>query len=414
MSSRRVLPVVAVVLVLWPAEAQAWAQHYLLTDAALRHPDATWAAEDVEAETLETFLEAESANVRAVIPLDAPTAVAFLRAARLNPTATFPLVYRRVPGGPPLGDPVDQRDVSPWRMATAPLRADLERVPAGAPMTARQVLSTFSDEPDWGFDHNLWGYSEYGYGEVPFGSPEGESSKAAMHMHFEHESALVQLAAPELLTSFMEDRVELFSQLARCAFRTGHPYWAWRFTAWAAHYVEDYAQPYHARALPSATFGWTIGYLFSKDPGALKRDATRLAANRHYLYEDFVAYGLQRHADALAAGASPSADEALLAGFLSSGDSVYTDTEVRTLLRRVGAISSPHALRLDTTLGAAFGARRTSDPAYDIETDPTYTIAVAQAEIEPAAGRRLLADTGSDFANAGRAVRTLIAIIRAP
>jgi hypothetical protein len=102
-------------------KAHAWGHHYLVTDQALRHAEvAAQVEEAVSVEELQSFLVAEAAGVAGVfsayrdwqvereqvryayIPFEPgqPSVSGFLRAARLNPEARFPLVWRRLPGEP--------------------------------------------------------------------------------------------------------------------------------------------------------------------------------------------------------------------------------------------------------------------------------------------------------------------------
>lgn len=71
-------------------------------------------------------------------------------------------------------------------------------------------------------------------------------------------------------------RAELYAELARGAFRTGHPYWGFRFLAWSIHYIQDVTQPWHTELLPNFSF-----LSFSK--AEMKKEVSAL----HYLTEAF-------------------------------------------------------------------------------------------------------------------------------
>src|SRR5262249_40524459 len=155
-----------------------------------------FAKETVPVEALEDFLKAEPEALaklfdeyyswlesrkskrfsRMTFDAKSPTLEAFLRAARLNPSAKFPLVERILPGQK-AGAAVPLEKISPYLKDVPPLLTEFKDA-AGAKMTIRAVLYSFADEPDWGMDHSLWGFKEYGYGPQPYGNPEGESSKA--------------------------------------------------------------------------------------------------------------------------------------------------------------------------------------------------------------------------------------------
>jgi hypothetical protein len=174
------------VLALLSATAHAWGYHYLVTARALEKSDE--ASRTVRAESLEHFLGAEMPALQktfgeyydwlegrgakrfARMTLDQPTREGFLRAGRLNPNANVALVVRRLPGEPAGAEPLAA--ISPYLKETPPFVYSFDAVTEGQPVEARQVVWTASDEPDWGFDHELWPFTEYGYGEQPFGKPK--------------------------------------------------------------------------------------------------------------------------------------------------------------------------------------------------------------------------------------------------
>jgi len=159
----------------------------------------------------------------------------------------------------------------------------------GKKVTIRSILITFVDEPDWGMDNELWGFKEYGYGK-----PRGTSSQAPFHVQYLHEKLMVKTFAAEILEGMVLDRIELFYALTKLAYKTGHKYWAYRFTAWSTHYLQDLCQPYHSNAVPSANFWYYTKLIFSFNIKKIKKETTQLVANRHFLYEDFVAHCLEK------------------------------------------------------------------------------------------------------------------------
>src|ERR1051326_2677400 len=315
----------------------AWGDHYLITDRILDNPDMAYTTtEIVKVESLDDFLRAQPAHVARVFddyytwlastgsrrftPMTfdpaTPDTAAFLKAARLNPTAFFPLVDRLIPGDKTPHDKLPLASVSPYLTESDVFIRDFRDV-TGQEVSARAVLRTFVDEPDWGIDQGLWAYAEYGYGEEPYGTPDGESSKAAFHMKFAHESFFVRRAAPEISQGMTQDRMELFSRLAEVAFSTHHPYWGYRFTAWSLHYIQDLAQPYHSRAVPNTGFMSYVRYAFSRRKNAMKTDMATVEGNRHGLYEDFVAYTLQEWY------LTKGKPEMILAAALLNGDAAF-------------------------------------------------------------------------------------------
>jgi hypothetical protein len=409
-----------VVLALLSAPAHAWGHHYLVTARALESPAATeLVSRTVRAESLERFLAAEMPEVQktfdeyydwlehrgtkrfARMTLDQPTREAFLRAARLHTSANVALVVRHLPGQ--ATGQATLASISPYLEDTPPFVFSFDSISEGQAVDARQVVWTASDEPDWGFDHELWPFTEYGYGEQPFGKPTGESSKAPFHMQFAHENILVRKAAPELLDGMVVERMELFARLAKTAFATGHPYWGYRFAGWAIHYGEDLCQPYHAKALPSAGFWYYVKFVFSFRKAEMKKEATQIAANRHFLYEDFVAYGLQQ------SWVAPAPMFSQLAAFLS-GTASLAGWNVQRIADDVMAASAVHSRVIDKAIRKAFGPRLTEDPSYDVETAPDYEVPATIAAMEPDAALKLLHETGEDFARTGATARAILAL----
>jgi len=403
--------------------AHAWGHHYLVTDQALNHPEALTGDKTAVVESIEAYLSDDAEGVAAVFEahydwleargstrfsrasFDAgePSRASFLAAARLNPETRVPLVVRRLPGeSASYGFAIDPSAASPFLHEKAPLITKVEVTVEGSEIPARLVVATFTDEPDWGFDHTLWGYTDYGYGEQPYGKPEGESSKAPFHMQFAHEAFLVKKFVPTVLEGMASDRVDLFTRLARHAFEGGHDYWGWRFSAWAIHYAQDLAQPYHSKTIPSATGAFYLRYVVSPRKELLTDRATQLAANRHFLYEDFVAYGLQE---------SYLGDEETyetLAGYLAWGDHAFDVPDAEALVVELMDYAAAHSRTIDSTLVKAFGSSLTKNYEFDVETDPAYDIVNEMGSMDAKSAQKLLDETGKDFERAGRATRTIL------
>ena len=439
-------------LFLSPILAHAWSQHYLMTAKALEHPALTQEpgyeglrperlASKVKVESLESFLSKEQAGIAAVFkdyeawilekakqtnrplrwanpfpfPADsrmgAPSREAFLKAARLNPEATFPLVIRIFPGKPSQFTEVPatsvNRAVSP--MPSFPAEDWVQRFDRveGREIAARDALITYSDEPDWGFDQALWGHKEYGYGELPYGKLEGTASQAPFHMLFRHENIIMNAVAPELRDGMGIERFELFRRLAGFAFKTGHPYWGLRLTAWALHYVQDLTQPYHSRAVPHGDWLWLLRYMISGDQERYRAETLSIAKNRHLMFEDAMAFALQqtwseRHPlqDSLA--------RRLSSGMVSYGEDVWRDSE--KLLMAVASVAAKHARRVDACVENAFEARIVKDPAYALEHDSNFKKRDIMQGIysKPKEVSELFEETRTDFEQAGRGTRAVL------
>lgn len=407
-------------------DAWAWGEHYLIGDRAFSTPEVATVEEKVAVEPLETFLADQGPalaklfddyyawlgdrgsarfKAQAFDPAE-PTLAGFLRAARLNPETRFALVSRVLPGAQPTFTVVPPETAWPQLKVKPPMPMVFEDV-TGQEVSGRSVLSTFADEPDWQMDRDLWAIADYGYGEQPYGKTDGEGTKAPFHVQLQHENAIVRTFASELTEGMMLDRVELFTRLSRLAFQSGHPYWGYRFASWATHYVQDLAQPYHAKAVPYAGTCYYVNFMFSPFKGAIKRRTTMKITNRHLLYEDYVAYGLMR--------SYTGTDETTraLAAYLGSGETVFAGVDsVEELLAVVSEKAAAHGPRIDRALRTAYPARLVKDVQWDIEKDPSYTIETSFREVDPERGIALLEQTGVDFSSAGTASRTILALAR--
>jgi hypothetical protein len=435
-----------------PLSALSWSQHYLMTARALEHPALTQEkaleqlspkrlSRKVRVEALEEFLAKEQSGVAQVFKefeswvllksketnrplrwanpfpfpenpqMGKPSREAFLKAARLNPEATFPLVIRIFPGAQPQHQEVPatsvNRAVSP--MPSFPAEDWVQRFDAveGREVTAYEVLTNYSDEPDWGFDQALWSHKEYGYGELPYGKLEGTASQAPFHMLFRHENLIMNTVAPELRDGMGVERFELFRRLAGFAFKTGHPYWGLRFTAWALHYVQDLTQPYHARAVPHGNWKWLLRYLISSDKKHYQAETLSIVKNRHLMFEDAMAFALQqtwseRHPlqDALA--------QRLSSGMVTYGEEVRGSSE--KFLMAVASIAAKHAQRVDSCVESAFEARVVKDPTYALENDTRFKIRDIMRGIysRQREAEELFAEAGTDFEQAGRSTRAVL------
>lgn len=417
---------IAAALLLSASQAFAWGQHYMITDRALEHESMAFTSEEVAVVPLEDFLAQNPEGLaklfddyyswleetgakrfrRMTFDPQKPTREEFLRAARLHPDTFFPLVERVIPGATPPEEGVPLKEVSPYLKEVPPLLTVFRDV-TGQNVSIRSVLSTFSDEPDWQMDHTLWGFTEYGYGEQPYGNPEGEGSKAPFHMQFMHENVLVRKFASHILEGMVPERMELFLRLSRFAFENGQPYWGYRFLAWSIHYAQDLCQPYHSKALPSAGTGYYLRYIVSFTKKRMQQKTTQVVANRHFIYEDFVAYSLQ---DSYTGTSEMSR---ALADFLKTGEADLDVKDTKALTEEITAFAAKHSPVIDKTIIKAFGRKLTKDHRYDLENDPNYKITDLLAKLPPEKGEILLKETQKDFSITARATRTLIRMARA-
>src|ERR1017187_5834759 len=180
------------------------------------------------------------------------------------------------------------------------------RLDPGDTVAPLSVLATAANEPDFGTDINCWEDSpsewgkRYRFGTLPFGDPSANiSTQAPFHMGFYHQAQVLYWAAPFVARTYPLLRVHQFFGLAELAFRTGHPYWGWRFTGNAAHYVQDLTQPYHASLLPGVSTLRMLGINLLAMLGrpSLKNDMIALVSNRHFALERYQVQLLHRATD---------------------------------------------------------------------------------------------------------------------
>jgi hypothetical protein len=154
------------------------------------------------------------------------------------------------------------------------------------PISARQVLKSYSGEPDWGMDKGLDASKHQGL----MGGTDATktSSQGFRHMSFLFGS---MGEAPQ--------RAQLMFNLGRKAIEKGHDYWGFRFVAWGMHYLGDMGTPVHTNMLPTSKYIRLKGMLrprgadgkrhFNKQIlGDLVKGSANINANYHFLYENYV------------------------------------------------------------------------------------------------------------------------------
>jgi hypothetical protein len=380
----------AAALLALPA-ATAWTDHALGTRQALSVLPAVDQAAPVIAETLQAFVQADAAALERVLATEEawarehvpqypprPDALAFkatapgdlvprfLAALRINPNAPMPLFIQVMPGAPAADTPLPWTSVTLLRAETTLPQLQFAALREGKPVPVLDVVASASDEPDHGFDIGLWDDNgtawgrAYGFGRQPFGNPRVENAtQAPFHMGFFHEADIVYRLAGFLKRTYPEYRIHLYRALAVEAFRSGHPYWGWRFTGWALHHVQDLTQPYHSQVLPGvsvASLLWanTLDQVGLHGP---KNDAVQLVTNRHFALENFQFHAMKSDYEAA------RFDAPMLAALRDrSGDAAlgpWRDGAVRDEVGRAAATAAPAT---DALLIASVPARYVSDP----------------------------------------------------
>ena len=145
------------------------------------------------------------------------------------------------------------------------------------------------------------------------------------------------------------------------AFRTGHPYWGWRFTGLALHYVQDLTQPYHASLSPGNSSVKLIGINLLAMAGfpRMKDEMIVLLSNRHL--------ALEKYQNQLIFNAARAGHETMLEQSLRSSDKdasypTWSDLYARDVVSR-----QSHALgnKLTELLVDTLPSGYVSDPAFD-------------------------------------------------
>jgi hypothetical protein len=315
---RRLIGLITTLHMLQSTVVHAWSDHASLAWPLLRVMPEVQNAEPLRVETLNEFVVAERTAIAellaqhedwalqnlehyAALPTelvfdpaaaDADLEIAFLNAIRINPTRSYQ-PYRQLMSFEPKTEQETLIAVSELTFLQGTIASNDSRyvsLASGDFVSAAAVVSTASDEPDFGLDIGLYADNgtehgkRYGFGNQPFGNPNLEyGSQAPFHMGFYHLDWLTSLAQPGLLQTYPLYRTELYRKLAILAFRTGHDYWGWRFMGWGLHYVGDLAQPYHAVPLPDTGILESLWIVATGKTG----EALQLVSNRHGVIEAF-------------------------------------------------------------------------------------------------------------------------------
>lgn len=434
---RCVFAIVALLFVVTPS-VWSWNVHSMLTRAALSGEQGMEAR--IAAEELEDFLKAEAdALVKVLAEIEAraakelpayaelPPALvfnaqgqslrdSFLRALRVNPRVPLGLYRQPAAGESASGRPTlteDQYAIVGVDLAGGPIEALLP----GELVTILDVVATGSDEPDFGLDVGLYIDNQgplgrdYGFGEQPYGNPAlSYGSQAPFHMAFPREDPIIALAASFSTKSQAAYREMQFSTLARFAFKSGHPFWGWRFAGWALHYSQDLGQPYHAKMIPGQN---TLEMLVLNTLGSTeeKDGVLILLSNRHLVIESYAYEALKDPSNR-----SRQSFEAALAG--TGPGETRTPAYRRSWLYDVVAEGSYRTgKKLDSLIVASFPAHYVNDPSFDYglaDESGAETWKPYGGTTGDAASARLDAALSERYRAIGAETRAFIAYMRNP
>ncbi|HMK35537.1 MAG TPA: hypothetical protein VK463_10745 [Desulfomonilaceae bacterium] len=393
----------------------SWNSHALLTASALENYASASLLQPVPVVGLEEFLSRAQASVaallgdhvpRVAVKIDKPgqprewhgtilKPADFVRAVRLNPEIVLQYVRLRRPEEVDAKAPHDTSREGPPGPMYVPVGEDEHLQPL-------EIIVTYSDEPDWGMDQDLFTVEEYQYGSCPYGAVSGKSSQAPFHMAFLNESPVLTALLPRLRVSFMEERIRIFVGLAKCAFQADVGYWGCRFLAWALHYLQDLTQPYHASPFPVPLLPLVKRFMRRPRWKGFLESNKHYLKNRHLLFEALVHFLLndavkkcQRHAflDALRG-----------AGHAATGT-------LRGVMRRSSHMVSSMARKTDRCLADLVQAEKLLDPDYILEHDEDFcpdVLVSAAARLRPGAHDRFVDAVSACLAETGKVTRYVL------
>ena len=294
--------------------------------------------------------------------------LAFLMALRVAPNSKFALFIQPDPMlQTVVGNPLPFASVNTLPEPPNSGYKFIELKP-GDQVAPLAVIATAANEPDYGLDINLWSDSPsdwgkvYGFGTLPFGNPAlNYATQAPFHMGFFHEDKILYMAAPFLKRTFPLLRSYQYWSLASLAFRTGHPYWGWRFSGLSLHYLQDLTQPYHSRLAPDNSTIKLLGANILAMAGltSKKDDMVVLLSNRHLAVEK---YQNELLLNAAANKLETAIEKALRNSENDKNYPEWSDSYVRDVVAKQ---SAAYGTELAKTLVATLPELFVSDPKFD-------------------------------------------------
>jgi hypothetical protein len=289
----------------------------------------------------------------------------------------------------------------------------------GDRVAAVDVLSKYSDEPDWDMDKELFApdqYPDLWRPEYAFmGGRQGTPSQAFRHMYwpFSLRHPIATFKLPKVLGSMgtAPDRADAFLILSRRARQHGHLYWSARFLADALHYLEDVSQPFHAAQTPSKIF---LKMPLTEPQGAKTHDfvkqVTNVVAYYHFAFENYVAH-VMTVGDAASTPAERAAFEAALKRTSNLPELRYAG-DLGGLVRAMARVSSAQAPRAARAAIAFFPRIEVPYLTLQAETlveSPEWLAAVvAEAQGDSPEKRAYFATAERMFQQLGGAVRSVV------
>lgn len=226
------------------------------------------------------------------------------------------------------------------------------------------LRSAAVDEPDAGMDQNLPDSMDPQNERRFMGGKAGITSQGFRHMYFggwEFEAPIATFQVPVGAIGQAPRRTQLLAHQAKRMLKDGETLWGTRVLAWAAHFVQDLAQPFHAVQIPnlrmvpwSALLHWPPGEAFEN----LVKETTRTISNYHFAYEGYVHDRFQSKENPFQSCLKTPMAHATL-------PPVPEDAKPSELALRTAAASEGIAAEMGSAIIAFFGSRL-KDEAYDL------------------------------------------------
>ena len=432
--------IVVLALALTAGAALAWSNHTFAAYRAFENMPEVAGAAPVPVEPLTAFLKAEERSIEALLAsqeawaaanlenyparpaalafkanpgrADDARLLAFLSALRISPLSRFALYLQPDPQSAPEPTGLLAHAAVNFLPEQANRTQRFVAVKPDDMVAPLAVLASASDEPDYGLDINLWSDSptawgkSYGFGPLPFGNPTLYfSTQAPFHMGFYHQDWILYKAAAFIKRTFPMLRAHQYSSLAALAFRSGHPYWGWRFAGLSLHYVQDLTQPYHASLAPGSSTLKLLGTNAMAMAGmsGAKDDLIVLLSNRHLALEKYQVQLLQ---SAARAHKDTPVEVALRRLEQDARYPAWTDLYVRDVVAREAYAAAD---ALTETLVAALPPGFVSDPAFDFGVKEDGIDLLAEvAKLDPAKRARLEAAIAELLGNFGAHSRNVV------
>ncbi|MDZ4678429.1 MAG: hypothetical protein SGI74_13085 [Oligoflexia bacterium] len=293
----------------------------------------------------------------------------------------------------------------------------------GVPIKAIEILTTYSDEPDWGMDIALFEPDQYPQlwkdEYAMMGGKKGTSSQGFRHMYWQSltlRDPIITFKLPITKTfSSMgqsPQRALDFVRLARRAAAKNQRYWSLRFLANALHYLEDVSQPFHAAQTPTKKF---IAMPFKDEMGSGKKDFVlqmqHIIEYYHHAFEEYVGRLMKMNAEGAA-----HPDAAAFVNYLSGMSTETSELpnsilDIKLLTEKMAALAAHRGARTGQVSLDFFPRIKVSYVELDIDVymdQPWWNFVMAQGQLPSEARTQYMAIVREMFVTLGDAIRRVV------